>query len=172
MVSYKHPTSSLISMYGIETNKLFKTGERVGLCAFVSQSTTLAEAVESTLAQLIRVEISNPPAFGARIVAAVLEDETITAEWGQNLITMSSRIAEMRLQLYTELDQLGEYPVFMLKVINKLLEGIDVAIFMKGTPGNWERITRQKGMFCILGLSPQQVSLLQGELTAIRPLFI
>ncbi|GAM33829.1 hypothetical protein TCE0_013f01011 [Talaromyces pinophilus] len=79
-------------------------GERVGLCAFVSQSTTAAEAVESTLSQLIRVEISNPPAFGARIVVAVLEDETIAAEWGRNLIAMSSRIAEMRLQLYKELD--------------------------------------------------------------------
>jgi aspartate aminotransferase len=64
-------------------------------------------AVESTLAQLIRVEISNPPAFGARIVAAVLEDNAIAAEWDRNLITMSSRIAEMRMQLYKELDQLG-----------------------------------------------------------------
>lgn len=151
-------------MYGIEADKIFQTGERVGLCAFVSQSTTAAEAVESTLAQLIRVEISNPPAFGARIVAAVLEDETITAEWGRNLITMSSRIAEMRSQLYKELDQLGEYTASILKVVNKLFENIDITISMKGTPGKWERIMRQKGMFCILGLSPQQVSLLQGDL--------
>jgi aspartate aminotransferase len=69
------------------------------------------------LAQLIRVEISNPPAFGARIVAAVLENESIAAEWGQNLITMSSRIAEMRWQLYKELEQLGKYSVFMLKFV-------------------------------------------------------
>uniref|UniRef100_A0A093VIS2 Aspartate aminotransferase n=1 Tax=Talaromyces marneffei PM1 TaxID=1077442 RepID=A0A093VIS2_TALMA len=112
-------------------------GERIGLCAFVSHSTTAAVAVESALAQLIRVEISNPPAFGARIVAAVLEDESIAAEWSRNLVTMSSRIAEMRRRLFKELDQLD-------------------------TPGNWERITRQRGMFCILGLSPHQVSLLQG----------
>ncbi|QGA18818.1 hypothetical protein EYB26_006503 [Talaromyces marneffei] len=111
-------------------------GERIGLCAFVSHSTTAAVAVESALAQLIRVEISNPPAFGARIVAAVLEDESIAAEWSRNLVTMSSRIAEMRRRLFKELDQLD-------------------------TPGNWERITRQRGMFCILGLSPHQVSLLQ-----------
>jgi aspartate aminotransferase, cytoplasmic len=126
--------------------------------------------VESTLSQLIRVEISNPPAFGARIVGAVLEDETIAAEWGRNLIAMSSRIAEMRLQLYKELDQLGEHAVFILKIVNTLVENIDLAMSMKGTPGKWERITRQKGMFCILGLSPQQVFLLQGELTAVRPL--
>ena len=58
----------------------------------------------------------------------------------------------------------------MLKVVNKLLESINLATYMKGTPGKWERITRQKGMFCILGLNPQQVSLLQGELTVVRPL--
>ncbi|KAH8704895.1 putative aspartate aminotransferase [Talaromyces proteolyticus] len=113
-------------------------GERVGLCAFVSQTSTATEAVESALAQLIRVEISNPPAFGARIVAAVLADEEIRAEWARNLVTMSSRIAEMRWQLYEGLNQLG-------------------------TPGDWKRITEQKGMFCILGLTPDQVLHLQKE---------
>ncbi|KAJ5175685.1 uncharacterized protein N7482_001562 [Penicillium canariense] len=113
-------------------------GERIGLCAFVSRTRTLATAVESTLAQLIRFEISNPPAFGARIVAAVLEDVDIDAEWRRNLATMSSRIAEMRLQLYQELTELG-------------------------TPGDWKRLMEQKGMFCILGLTPDQVQHLQNE---------
>jgi aspartate aminotransferase len=156
-------------MHGFEADQTFETGERVGLCAFVSQSSTAAEAVESTLAQLIRVEISNPPAFGARIVAAVLEDESIAAEWGRNLITMSSRIAEMRWQLFKELDRLGECFPFMLNVVHTILEIINISFLLKGTPGNWERITRQKGMFCILGLTPPQVSLLQGEWTEIRP---
>lgn len=114
MVSCKDPTISLVPIARIKTNEPSKTGERVGLCAFISHSTTAAEAVESTLAQLIRVEISNPPAFGARIVAAVLENESITTEWSQNLVTMSSRIAEMRSQLYKELNELGKYAIFML----------------------------------------------------------
>lgn len=84
-------------------------GERVGLCCLVPQTSTTATAVESTLAQLTRVEISNPPAFGARIVAAVLEDEGIYAEWQRNLVTMSSRIAEMRWQLYQGLRELGTF---------------------------------------------------------------
>lgn len=83
-------------------------------------------AVESALAQLIRVEISNPPAFGARIVAAVLEDESIAAEWSRNLVTMSSRIAEMRRRLFKELDQLGECFPFMFKVVNIVLAIIDI----------------------------------------------
>ncbi|KAL3481113.1 pyridoxal phosphate-dependent transferase [Aspergillus californicus] len=107
-------------------------GERIGLCAFVSNSSTSAIAVESTLAQLIRVEISNPPAFGARVVAAVLEDEEIRVQWARDLVTMSSRIAEMRWALYERLEELG-------------------------TPGDWKRITEQKGMFCILGLDLGQV---------------
>ncbi|KAL2838468.1 putative aspartate aminotransferase [Aspergillus pseudoustus] len=107
-------------------------GERIGLCAFATSSSTIATAVQSTLAQLIRVEISNPPAFGARVVAAVLEDEDLRAEWAQNLVTMSERIKAMRWALYEGLVELG-------------------------TPGNWKRITEQKGMFCILGLRLEEV---------------
>ncbi|CRL17816.1 Aspartate/other aminotransferase [Penicillium camemberti] len=113
-------------------------GERVGLCAFSSNTPTIAAAVESSLARMIRVEISNPPAFGARIVAAVLEDEELYAQWRKDLVTMSSRIAEMRWQLYQGLTELC-------------------------TPGDWKRITEQKGMFCILGLTPDQVHHLQKE---------
>ncbi|KAF4761378.1 hypothetical protein HAV15_005727 [Penicillium sp. str.  len=113
-------------------------GERVGLCAFSSNTPTIAAAVESSLARMIRAEISNPPAFGARIVAAVLEDEEFYAQWRKDLVTMSSRIAEMRWQLYQGLTKLC-------------------------TPGDWKRITEQKGMFCILGLTPDQVHHLQKE---------
>lgn len=55
---------------------------------------------------MIRAEISNPPAFGARIVATVLEDEELYAQWRKDLVTMSSRIAEMRCQLYRGLTEL------------------------------------------------------------------
>ncbi|BCS11975.1 hypothetical protein ALUC_50021A, partial [Aspergillus luchuensis] len=48
--------------------------ERAGLCAFVSRNHSILTNVESNLARLIRGEISNPPAFGARIVAMVLGD--------------------------------------------------------------------------------------------------
>ncbi|KAL4734764.1 pyridoxal phosphate-dependent transferase [Aspergillus similis] len=107
-------------------------GERIGLCAFVTSSPTTAVAVESTLAQLIRTEISNPPAFGARIVAAVLDDQTSRSEWANNLRTMSERIRGMREALYVRLMELA-------------------------TPGNWKRITHQKGMFCVLGLQLEEV---------------
>lgn len=109
---------------------------------------------------MIRVEISNPPAFGARIVAAILEDEELYAQWRKDLVTMSSRIANMRWQLYqgltelrTRLRSLGCFLDLMWNVSNCLL----------GTPGDWKRITEQKGMFCILGLTPDQVHHLQSK---------
>ncbi|KAJ5409001.1 hypothetical protein N7509_002884, partial [Penicillium cosmopolitanum] len=68
-------------------------GERVGLCAFSSNTPTITAAVTSSLARMILVEISKPPAYGARIIAAILEDEEIYAQWRKDLITMSSRIA-------------------------------------------------------------------------------
>ncbi|KAJ0417801.1 PLP-dependent transferase [Aspergillus carlsbadensis] len=113
-------------------------GERIGLCAFVTASRTTAAAVESTLAQLIRVEISNPPAFGARVVAAVLGDVGLREEWNVNLRTMSARIRGMRGALYEGLVEFG-------------------------TPGEWRSITEQKGMFCILGLSLEEVLHLRGK---------
>jgi aspartate aminotransferase len=33
----------------------------------------------------------------------------------------------------------------------------------EGTPGEWKRITEQKGMFCILGLSLEEVLHLRGK---------
>ncbi|KAL4819979.1 PLP-dependent transferase [Aspergillus spinulosporus] len=107
-------------------------GERIGLCAFVTSSSSTAVAVESTLAQLIRAEISNPPAYGARIVGAVLDNLETRSEWANNLRTMSERIRGMREALYVRLTELG-------------------------TPGNWKRITHQKGMFCVLGLRLEEV---------------
>ncbi|KAJ5973315.1 hypothetical protein N7481_010525 [Penicillium waksmanii] len=92
----------------------------------------------SSLARMIRVEISNPPAFGARVVVAILEDEELYAQWRKDLVMMSSRIAEMGRELYQGLTELG-------------------------TPGDWKRIIEQKGMFCILGLTPNHVQHLQKE---------
>ncbi|KAJ4354703.1 uncharacterized protein N0V89_006440 [Didymosphaeria variabile] len=119
-------------------------GERVGLVNFITQTSAAATAVESKLAQLTRVEISNPPAFGARIVAAVLGDAELCAEWFRNLSTMSGRIAEMRQQLY------------------------DALVRLKA-PGDWERIIQQKGMFCILGLPLDRVLQLKSKRLELSP---
>jgi aspartate aminotransferase len=111
-------------------------GERAGAFHFVaapgSQAQDITKRVASQLAILQRSEISNPPAYGARIASTILNDPKLFAEWEGDLRTMSGRIIEMRNSLKAELDRLG-------------------------TPGNWDHITGQIGMFSFTGISEKQV---------------
>lgn len=111
-------------------------GERTGAFHFVSapgaDATTSSAHVASQLAILQRSEISNPPAYGARIASRVLNDSALFAEWEDDLRTMSGRIQEMRTGLRERLEK-------------------------KGTPGSWDHITSQIGMFSFTGLTEAQV---------------
>lgn len=115
-------------------------GERAGAFHFVaapsSKAQDIVQRVSSQLAILQRSEISNPPAYGARIASTVLNDPALFAEWEKDLRTMSGRIIEMRKSLKAELDALK-------------------------TPGNWDHITSQIGMFSFTGISPAQVQAIQ-----------
>jgi aspartate aminotransferase len=111
-------------------------GERAGCFHFItganSDATETITRIGSQLAILQRSEISNPPAYGARIASLVLNDEALFAEWKENLRTMSGRIIEMRKQLRGKLEELK-------------------------TPGTWNHITEQIGMFSFTGLTEEQV---------------
>lgn len=111
-------------------------GERAGCFHFVTGSSSDAEftisRIASQLAILQRSEISNPPAYGARIVSTVLNDPVLFAEWEANLRTMSGRIIDMRKTLRAKLEEMG-------------------------TPGTWNHITDQIGMFSFTGLTEKQV---------------
>ena len=117
-------------------------GERAGCFHAVTgpgsdASTTIAR-IASQLAILQRSEISNPPLYGARIAATVLNDPKLFAEWEENLHTMSGRIISMRKALRGKLEELG-------------------------TPGTWNHITDQIGMFSFTGLNEKQVQKLREE---------
>ena len=111
-------------------------GERAGCFHFVASPSPDAQSittrVASQLAILQRSEISNPPIYGARIAATVLNDAALFAEWKENLRTMSGRIITMRQALRGKLEELG-------------------------TPGTWNHITDQIGMFSFTGLTEPQV---------------
>ena len=112
-------------------------GERAGAFHFVAapggaDAAGTATRVASQLAILQRSEISNPPAYGARIAGCVLNDPALFAEWEENLRTMSGRIIRMREELRGKLEALG-------------------------TPGTWNHITDQIGMFSFTGLTEKQV---------------
>ena len=117
-------------------------GERAGCFHFITSPSADAvdtvSRVASQLAILQRSEISNPPAYGARIASLVLNDEKLFAEWEANLRTMSGRIIDMRKALRAKLEVLG-------------------------TPGSWNHITDQIGMFSFTGLTAKQVLRIREE---------
>ncbi|KAK4995864.1 Aspartate aminotransferase, cytoplasmic [Elasticomyces elasticus] len=116
-------------------------GERAGCFHFIAAPNDGAETakrVGSQLAILQRSEISNPPAYGARIASLVLNDPKLFAEWEANLKTMSGRIMDMRHALRSKLEEME-------------------------TPGSWKHITEQIGMFSFTGLNEKQVTKLKEE---------
>ena len=118
-------------------------GERAGSFHFVTgpgaDASNTVSRIASQLAILQRSEISNPPAYGARIASLVLNDPSLFKEWEANLRTMSGRIIDMRKALRANLEELN------------------------GKPGSWEHITNQIGMFSFTGLTEEQVLKIRGD---------
>lgn len=110
-------------------------GERAGAFHWISRSEDVAKRVSSQLAVLQRSEISNPPAFPARITSLVLNDDKLFKQWTEELRGMAERIIAMR------------------EALHKHLIGLK-------TPGNWDHIITQIGMFSFTGLTPPQVQFL------------
>jgi aspartate aminotransferase, cytoplasmic len=117
-------------------------GERAGGFHFVaaggSDASDRATRIASQLAILQRSEISNPPAYGARIASMILNDANLFRQWEEDLRTMSGRIKQMRRAFRDQLEKLG-------------------------TPGSWSHITSQIGMFSFTGLNEKQVAVLQSK---------
>lgn len=70
--------------------------ERVGALFVFASSEQKKQRIQSLLKVLIRNNISNPPAHGARIVEEILNDEQLTAKWRKELEQMRCRIITLR----------------------------------------------------------------------------
>ncbi|MFD1709652.1 aspartate/tyrosine/aromatic aminotransferase [Ottowia sp. GY511] len=113
-------------------------GERVGALSVVCASKEEAAKVLSQLKIMIRTNYSNPPTHGGAVVALVLEDDKLRAQWEQELGAMRTRIKAMR---------------------QKLVEGLKAA----GVKQDMGFITTQIGMFSYSGLSKDQMVRLRNE---------
>ncbi|KAG9022262.1 Aspartate aminotransferase, cytoplasmic [Tulasnella sp. JGI-2019a] len=109
-------------------------GERVGCLHVVGASRDEADRVRSQLSVLQRSEISNPPAHGARLISLILNDPVLFDEWKVDIKVMAHRIIDMRYQLHA-------------KLTNELK-----------TPGNWDHIINQIGMFSFTGINTSQAT--------------
>jgi aspartate aminotransferase len=107
-------------------------GERVGALHIVSPNPEAAGRVKSQLSVLQRSEISNPPSHGARLATLILKDPELFEQWKQDIKMMANRIIAMRRELYRLLTD--EFK----------------------TPGNWDHIVNQIGMFSFTGLNAEQ----------------
>ncbi|CAG8018591.1 unnamed protein product [Penicillium nalgiovense] len=107
-------------------------GERVGCFLLATSTEQAAVKTQSMLEMLQRSEVSNPPAYGAKVARTILADATLREAWQDDLVTMSSRVRSMRSELYESL-------------------------ISSAALGSWEHLIRQSGMFGFLGLSPSVV---------------
>lgn len=106
-------------------------GQRVGCCVLVTSSMETSSRCKTQMAKISRAILSNCPKFGADIANLVLNNPELYQEWRKDLKTMSSRIIKMRKELYDNLIELK-------------------------TPGTWNHIIDQIGMFSFTGLNVQQ----------------
>jgi len=107
-------------------------GERIGALHVLGATKDEAVRIKSQLSVLQRSEISNPPAHGARLISLILNDPVLFEQWKQDIKTMANRIIDMRKKLHAKLTH-------ELK-----------------TPGNWDHIINQIGMFSFTGISIDQ----------------
>lgn len=113
-------------------------GERVGALSVVCADRDEASRVLSQLKRVVRTNYSNPPTYGAMLVATVLTTPQLRAKWESELVGMRDRIRAMRTQL-----------------AQKLAE--------RGVARDFSFITRQRGMFSYTGLTTAQVDRLREE---------
>ncbi len=113
-------------------------GERVGALFAVAADASRAQTILSQLKVLVRNNYSNPPTHGARIVATILETESLKKKWLSELSGMRERITGMR---------------------SLLAEGL---IAEKGEE-SFGFLRKQSGMFSFSGLEKQQAESLKTE---------
>ncbi|CAH0394397.1 unnamed protein product [Bemisia tabaci] len=111
-------------------------GERVGSLTIVSNCAHTMPHIASKMINIAEGNYLVPPLHGSRIVASVLKKPALFQEWQSCVKTMLNRIIAMRSGLKKRLEALK-------------------------TPGSWDHITSQRGMFCLIGLAPAQIEYLR-----------
>jgi len=112
-------------------------GERVGALTVVGDSADEARRVQSQIKRLVRANYSSPSTHGAALVAGVLNDPALRAQWEEELGQMRTRIHALRA-------------------------GLVERLAAHGAP-QYDFIQRQAGMFSYSGLSRAQVDRLRDE---------
>ncbi|KAM4616833.1 putative aspartate aminotransferase, cytoplasmic 2 [Polymixia lowei] len=109
--------------------------EAVGHLVCVLKQNSVLLAVQSQAEKMVRALWAQPSLGGARVVATVLGNPAHLAEWREGVKRIVERCMLTRERLRERLRLLG-------------------------SPGSWDHLTHQGGLYCCTGLSVQQVEFL------------
>lgn len=112
--------------------------DRVGALSLLSADADTAKVVDSQALSLVRTIYSLPPDHGAAVVSHILNDEELRAEWLGELAGMRKRLQAMRKLLVEELKSAAP-------------------------DHDFSHISRTTGMFCYLGVTPEQVAAIKKD---------
>ncbi len=106
--------------------------ERVGLAAVVCADSATRKIVQSQIQSVARAIYSMPPSYGGQLVNIILSDETLTAQWQDEVNEMRDRMKTLRQLLVTNLHK-------------------------QGSSKDFSFVEQQKGMFSYLCIEPEKV---------------
>ncbi len=112
--------------------------ERVGALTFISASVEATGIVSSQALNIVRTLYSVPPDHGGAAVTLILNDAALRNQWLDELISMRDRMKDMR---------------------NLIVAGLGES----APDRDFSHIKRANGMFCYLGVSPEQVAKLKQD---------
>jgi aspartate aminotransferase len=112
--------------------------ERTGVLAIVAESPAVATAIATHQARTARRMYSMPPDHGAAVVARLLADERLRALWESELRDMVARMKSLRALLAERLQA-------------------------RRPDRDFSWLTRQRGMFSLLGIDPAAIAELRDE---------
>ncbi len=112
--------------------------DRVGTVSFLAADASARDVVGSQVSNVVRTLYSVPPDHGAAVVSMILNDESLTANWKLELAEMRDRLQAVRGLLCEALK--AEAPA-----------------------ADFGHLVRASGMFCFLGISPEQVTRLKQD---------
>jgi aspartate/tyrosine/aromatic aminotransferase len=112
--------------------------ERVGSLSFVTANADAAGIVSSQALNIVRTIYSLPPDHGGAAVTIILNDTDLRNDWLAELSSMRNRMKEMRTLIVAGLGETAP-------------------------DRDFSHIERANGMFCYLGVSPEQVARLKQD---------
>ncbi|KAM9360273.1 putative aspartate aminotransferase, cytoplasmic 2 [Symphorus nematophorus] len=110
-------------------------GEAVGHLLCVLNQSSLHLSVQTQADKIVRSLWAQPPVGGAHVVATVLSNPAHLVEW------------------QAEVKHIVERCMLIRDILREKLR-------LLGTPGCWDHLTQQRGLYCCTGLNGQQVEFL------------